>query len=46
MKSNKYILPKQIQLGTYLEGNIKRIRFNPNNPEHIKLFKIFYDIKK
>ncbi len=38
------LLPRQIQLGTYNEGNVRRIKFNKDNPKHIKMFEKFYGV--
>lgn len=40
------IYPTHIQLGTYVEGNVRRIKFNKNNPRHVNLFHKFYGIQK
>jgi hypothetical protein len=39
------IYPAYIQLGTYCEGNVRRIKFNKNNPRHVRMFYKFYNIK-
>ena len=38
------IYPDYIQTGTYVKGNVRRIKFNKDNPKHIKMFKKFYGL--
>jgi hypothetical protein len=38
------IFPTQIELGTFAQGNKRKIKFNKDNPKHIKMFEKFYDL--
>lgn len=37
-------LPTQIELGSYVQGNKRKIKFNKDNPKHIKMFEKFYGV--
>lgn len=38
------LLPTQIELGTYAQGNKRKIKFNKDNPKYIKMFEKFYGV--
>ena len=38
------LLPRQIQLGTYTEGNVRKVKFNKQNPKHVRMFEKFYGV--
>lgn len=38
----KIVLPKQIELGSYSQGNKRKIAFSPKNKKHINMFKKFF----
>jgi hypothetical protein len=45
-KSNGVVLfPTQIELGSYAQGNKRKIKFNKDNQKHIKMFEKFYGVK-
>ncbi len=37
--------PTQIELGSFAQGNKRKIKFNKDNPKHIKMFEKFYGVK-
>lgn len=41
-EKSKVIAPTYIEFGNYVQGNKRKIKFNKNNPNHIKMFEKFY----
>jgi len=39
------LFPTQIELGSYVKENKRKIKFNKDNPKHIKMFENFYGVK-
>jgi hypothetical protein len=41
----KGLFPTKIELGSYAQGNKRTIKFNKDNPKHIKIFEKFHGVK-